>query len=83
MAYLEKMRLELDHIWLDTITEAIGRGQLRDDVEPAVFYRLAVYPIWTYGQSELSAEALAEQHLAVILTGMLPTRRRVPRRRAT
>jgi AcrR family transcriptional regulator len=83
MAYLEKMRLELDHIWLDTITEAIETGQLRDDVDPSVFYRLAAYPIWTYGPSERSAEDLAEQHLAVILTGMLPTRRRVPRRRAT
>jgi AcrR family transcriptional regulator len=81
MAYLEKMRVELDGVWLDTIAEALSAGQLRDDVDPGVFYRLAAYPIWTFGLSDKTAEELAEQHLTVILSGMLPIRRRGPRRR--
>lgn len=45
-AALRKVSQATQRIWLDTITEGVERGQFRDDVDPAVFYRFLRDAIW-------------------------------------
>lgn len=75
--YLEEVRASYARLWLDVISDGVARGEFRADVDPKVFFRLASYPIWlTIGQLDgagLSAEAAADQHLAVLLDGFRRT----------
>lgn len=71
--YLEDVRADYARLWLDVINDGVAQGEFRDDIDPLVFFRLASYPIWlTIGQlggPDVSTDAVADQHLALLLDG--------------
>lgn len=71
--YLEEIRADYAGLWLDVIADGVAQGEFRGDVDPMAFFRLASYPIWLtvgqLGRAGLSADAAADQHLALLLDG--------------
>lgn len=45
-AALRRVSQSTQRIWLDTITAGVATGELRDDVDPTVFYRFLRDAIW-------------------------------------
>lgn len=73
-ARFKKIESDALKAWTDVIADGIKRGHFRPDVDPMLFYRFAVYPIWwTVGWMESNGRdigELADQHIRLVMEGV-------------
>ena len=72
---------EVQRTWLGVIEAGVVSGDLRDDIEPAVFYRLLRDAVWLsvrwYRPSaDYTVDRLADDAATIFLSGYLKRRRR-------
>ncbi|TDC54810.1 TetR/AcrR family transcriptional regulator [Actinomadura sp. KC345] len=74
-SYLIKSEVEVEKMWVDTLSEGQKAGLFRDDLDPKLTYRMIRDTIWVAVRwfrpgGGLNAEGLAEHYLKVMFDGI-------------
>ena len=74
-SYLIKSEVEVEKMWVDTLSEGQKAGLFRDDLDPKLTYRMVRDTIWVAVRwfkpgGGLNAQGLAEHYLKVMFDGI-------------
>ncbi|RZQ63130.1 TetR/AcrR family transcriptional regulator [Amycolatopsis suaedae] len=84
-SYLDERNTEFRKLWNDILTGGVADGTFRADLDVELVYRFIRDTVWVavrwYNpRGALSAEAVAQQYLGILLDGIASRRRPVKRR---
>ena len=85
-SYIDDLGAEFRKLWVGILEEGVRSGAFRPDLDVELVYRFIRDTVWVAVRwyrpgGALSAQAVAEQYLGILLDGISTRRRRSPSRR--